>query len=149
MTDEKLKDERPIDDKAKEELKEFIGQLESPICLIAHYGIEFDFPLLKRDFKECFPAAVKVVDSIDLFRCHQKMFTSTGSVISFKLKDVHKRFFKEDPIIQHEATHDVQTLIRCLLHVTKCPRMLCYNEQFEKNVSKYCKCFATIDEFSR
>lgn len=146
MTNQKLKDCPPIDDFAKNELKDFFDKVAAPICLVAHYGIKFDFPLLKRHFSGSVPSSVKVVDSIDLFRHHQSMFTPS-SRISFKLKEVYKRFFKDEPIVQHEAEHDVQTLIRCILHIAKCPRMLHYGEHLLKCLNIYCKSYATIDRW--
>lgn len=143
MDNKKLKDYPSIDDKAREEFQHFLEQLDVPICFIAHYGIKFDFPLLKRDFGDSFPSAIKFVDSIDLFRFHQSMFIPKG-IISYRLKDVHKRYFKNEPITQHEASQDVETLIKCLLYIKDCPRMKSYNEHFMKCVSKYCTSFDSI-----
>lgn len=146
MTNEKLKNYPAIDDKARKELKEFFDSLKPPTCLIAHNGSKFDFPLLVRDFNESVPTSTKVCDSIDLFRLHQRLFVHT-STISYKLKEVYKRFFKDEPIIQHEASHDVDTLIKCLLHIIRCPRMKTYNETLMEYINKYSTTFATIGKF--
>lgn len=148
MTNETLKDEGPIDDNARRELKEFVDGLESPVVLIAHNGVNFDFTFLRRDFGDSFPASVKVVDSIELFKVHQSMYSIPGG-LSFKLKDVYRRFFGYEPTTQHEASSDVQSLIRCLLHVTKCTRMIQYNEHVTKCIKRFCKRFDSIGRVSK
>lgn len=148
MTNERLQDKDSIDNNARGEFKEFLHGLQSPVCLFAHNGFNFDFPFLKRDFGESFPSSIKFVDTIDLFKVHQSMFSLPGG-ISFKLKDVFRRFFGQEPTTQHEAKSDVQTLIRCLLHVSKCPRMIYENEHLSKYIIKYCKRFDSIGAVSR
>lgn len=49
----------------------FLSHLEQPVCLIAHYGNGFDYPLLKAELKRINqPLSLDIfcVDSIDIFR---------------------------------------------------------------------------------
>lgn len=47
-----LADENAMSPNTLKQLVCFIENLQQPVCLVAHYGTGFDFPLLARKFKE-------------------------------------------------------------------------------------------------
>ncbi len=44
-----LEGQKPFDANIFDAIQSFIGRLKAPICLIAHKGFDFDFPLLKSE----------------------------------------------------------------------------------------------------
>lgn len=42
-----LENESPFDKNTAECLNNFLNRLEHPICLVAHNGLDFDFPILR------------------------------------------------------------------------------------------------------
>lgn len=71
LTNEMLERERKFDQNAMKLIECFIFQLQQPVCLIAHNGNKFDFPLIK---KQCdllgatFPFTMQCCDSIPVFK---------------------------------------------------------------------------------
>lgn len=92
---------------------EFLKQLQQPVCLIAHNGDQFDFPILKEEFsssKDEILNKLKCCDSLTIFR---HIFNSDGK--KHRLMDVHERLFNQDPENSHEAEGDVKTLMKCAI----------------------------------
>lgn len=71
LTNELLEHERKFDKNAMKLIECFVFQLQQPVCLIAHNGNNFDFPLIK---KQCgllegnLPFTMQCCDSIPVFK---------------------------------------------------------------------------------
>lgn len=71
LTNELLECENKFDANAMNLLSCFFFKLQQPICLIAHNGNNFDFPLLKKQcdvLNGAFPFTIKCCDSLPVFR---------------------------------------------------------------------------------
>jgi hypothetical protein len=49
LTDELLQHHSPFDEHLFSMLNEFIERLPQPVCLIAHNGLKFDFPIIQAE----------------------------------------------------------------------------------------------------
>lgn len=99
----------------------FFSRQYPPICLVAHNGCNYDFPLLKTelfalgisDLDEIYCAdtikALKALDKENNQLYHSSPFSSKKS---YKLHDLYFKFYKEDPSNSHSAEGDVITLVR-------------------------------------
>lgn len=47
-----LADLKPFDVDTGNLIKSFLNQLKKPLCLVAHNGLRFDFPILRRHLSE-------------------------------------------------------------------------------------------------
>lgn len=71
LTNELLEHEKKFDKNAMNVLESFLFHLQQPVCLIAHNGKKFDFPLLKKQFDRLngsFPFSIKCCDSLEVFK---------------------------------------------------------------------------------
>jgi three prime repair exonuclease 1 len=71
LTNELLEFENKFDENAMNLLEKFISQLQQPVCLIAHNGEKFDFPLLQKQFeilKKHIPETLKCCDSLKVLK---------------------------------------------------------------------------------
>lgn len=71
LTNDLLEHEKKFDKNAMNVLESFLFHLQQPVCLIAHNGINFDFPLLKKQYdqlKGSFPFTIKCCDSLQIFK---------------------------------------------------------------------------------
>lgn len=79
LTNEILEQENKFDKNAMNTLESFLFQLQQPVCLIAHNGDKFDFPLLKKKHEKLegtFPFTVKCCDSLPIFKKIDEMKTA-------------------------------------------------------------------------
>ncbi|XP_059613761.1 uncharacterized protein LOC132259940 [Phlebotomus argentipes] len=54
-----------------EMIKSFVERLQQPVCLVAHNGYEYDYPLLRKEFmkhKVAVPDGLLCADSLEIFR---------------------------------------------------------------------------------
>lgn len=71
FSNELLQHERKFDENTLTLLKSFIQQLQQPVCLIAHNGDRFDFPILKSHIAklaDSLPSTLLCCDSLKVFR---------------------------------------------------------------------------------
>ncbi|KAG8454252.1 hypothetical protein GDO86_000769 [Hymenochirus boettgeri] len=64
-------EKRPFDLNIIQLIKEFVNRQSQPVCLVAHNGIFYDFPLLKAEFqqqRDDLPTHVLCLDSLKAFR---------------------------------------------------------------------------------
>lgn len=76
LTNELLEHENKFDKNAMNLLECFIFQLQQPVCLIAHNGDKFDFPLLKKQcdsLEGALPFTLKCCDSLNVFRKYHEL----------------------------------------------------------------------------
>lgn len=71
FTNELLENENKFDNNTFDLLINFLNQLQQPVCLIAHNGNKFDFPIFKKyctTFNRTLPGSLMTVDSLPIFR---------------------------------------------------------------------------------
>ncbi|CRL08316.1 CLUMA_CG021381, isoform A [Clunio marinus] len=71
LTNELLEHENKFDKNALNLVECFLFKLQQPVCLVAHNGKKFDFPLLKTQFEfhdGSFPFSLKCCDSLEVFQ---------------------------------------------------------------------------------
>ncbi|XP_062979449.1 three-prime repair exonuclease 1 [Elgaria multicarinata webbii] len=102
----------------------FFNRQHPPICLVAHNGCSYDFPLLKAELDTLgFPAldeiycadtikAMKALDN-ENNQLHQFIYQPNpfGSKKKYGLRDLYFKFYKVYPLNSHSAEEDVITLI--------------------------------------
>uniref|UniRef100_T1GW48 Exonuclease domain-containing protein n=1 Tax=Megaselia scalaris TaxID=36166 RepID=T1GW48_MEGSC len=111
-----LQNESTWDASTSEMVTMFLERLQQPVCLIAHNGDRFDFPILKDHFtftKSDFLEGALAVDSLKAFKYIDKQRDERNS--SYKLVDVFKRTTGLEPKNAHEAEGDVQMLLKTML----------------------------------
>ncbi|XP_077335680.1 three prime repair exonuclease 2-like [Lithobates pipiens] len=106
---------------------EFINRQAQPVCLVAHNGFKYDFPLLKTELLQQnydLPSSILCVDSLQAFQTlHRKRkLRSQRRKGQFTLKGIYQEFFGKEPNISHYAEGDVLTLI--LIFLYKADRLL-------------------------
>ncbi|KAL8212398.1 UNVERIFIED_CONTAM: hypothetical protein K2H54_045283 [Gekko kuhli] len=103
----------------------FFSRQYPPICLVAHSGCTYDFPLLKAELSalgisvldEIYCAdTIKAMKALDKEnnQLHQFIYLPSpyGSKKNYKLHDLYFKFYKVHPLNSHSAEGDVITLIR-------------------------------------
>ncbi|KAI9555225.1 hypothetical protein GHT06_017740 [Daphnia sinensis] len=99
----------------------FLSRLQKPICLIAHNGANFDFPIFKAEiakFGEKFPQDLYCADSLKIFGLLQGISTDPPKAKrvrktksnSLRLNEIYQRIYKKKPETLHEAEADVRML---------------------------------------
>lgn len=71
LTNELLEHEKKFDQNAVDLLNSFLNHLQQPICLVAHNGKRFDYPLLRNHcqlLNKSLPDSILCCDSLDIFR---------------------------------------------------------------------------------
>ena len=84
-----LEHQKKFDKNAMNMIECFLFQLEQPVCLIAHNGNSFDFPLIKKQYEILngnFPFSLKVCDSLPVFK-------QIDEINEKKLKALKKKSF--------------------------------------------------------
>ncbi|XP_054834289.1 three-prime repair exonuclease 1 [Eublepharis macularius] len=103
----------------------FFSRQYPPICLVAHSGCNYDFPLLKAELSVLGISAlddiycadtIKAMKALDKENNQLHQFTYRpipfGSKKNYKLHDLYFKFYKVYPSNSHSAEGDVITLIR-------------------------------------
>ncbi|XP_069842319.1 three prime repair exonuclease 2-like isoform X2 [Dendropsophus ebraccatus] len=91
-------------------INEFVNRQAKPVCLVAHNGFSYDFPLLKTELlqqNEDFPDTMLCLDSLHTFRYLDRSTPRLG----FTLTEIYRRCFGKEPNNSHAAEGDVLTLI--------------------------------------
>ncbi|XP_073456297.1 three prime repair exonuclease 2-like [Aquarana catesbeiana] len=106
---------------------QFINRQAQPVCLVAHNGFYYDYPLLKtellqQDHDLC--SSILCVDSLQAFRYLHNEEKPRPEYIKgqFSLIEIHRKFFGKEPNFSHYAEGDVLTLI--LAFICKADRLL-------------------------
>lgn len=71
LTNELLEHENKFDKNTMNLIECYLFQLQQPVCLIAHNGNKFDFPLLRKQYEAAegsFPHTLKCCDSLPVFQ---------------------------------------------------------------------------------
>ncbi|XP_071088755.1 three-prime repair exonuclease 1-like [Haliotis cracherodii] len=136
LDNEVLADQKPFDKDMVQLISSFLSRLAKPVCLVAHNGDRFDYPLLVTELRQAdadLQADLLCVDSLTAFKklesqasfskmsAHEGLSQgdadslsskSTPKKSSFKLEEVYKRCFGEAPPVCHTAADDCLTLLK-------------------------------------
>ncbi|XP_070597511.1 three prime repair exonuclease 2-like [Erythrolamprus reginae] len=96
-----------------ETLKGFLDRQARPICLVAHNGLRFDFPLLRKELWEI--GADLPIDTGCLDTLQALKDVIGGPNMSYKLGNLYQHFYREEPARAHTAEGDVLTLLLVFL----------------------------------
>ncbi|XP_005371887.1 three prime repair exonuclease 2 [Microtus ochrogaster] len=103
-------------------LQGFLSRQEGPICLVAHNGFDYDFPLLCTELQRLgahLPQDTVCLDTLPalrgLDRAHSHGTRAQGRK-SYSLASLFHRYFQAEPSAAHSAEGDVHTLLLIFLH---------------------------------
>lgn len=103
-------------------LQAFLSRQEGPICLVAHNGFDYDFPLLCTELQRLgaqLPPDTVCLDTLPalrgLDRAHSHGTRAQGHK-SYSLGSLFHRYFRAEPSVAHSAEGDVHTLLLIFLH---------------------------------
>ncbi|KAM8934252.1 three prime repair exonuclease 2 [Pelodytes ibericus] len=100
-------------------INEFLARQAQPVCLVAHNGLNYDFPLLKTELiqqEEDFPSSLLCLDSLQVFQMLDRENGTFGYAKGrYTLPHLYRMSYHKDPIDSHYAEGDVLTLIMIFL----------------------------------
>ncbi|XP_038604452.1 three prime repair exonuclease 2 [Tachyglossus aculeatus] len=109
-------------------LREFLSRQVSPICLVAHNGFAYDFPLLRTELQRLGANLLEDTYCLDtlpalkgLDKAHDHGTRSRRGK-SYRLGNLYRQYFGDDPKAAHSAEGDVYTLVMVFLH--RAPELL-------------------------
>ncbi|KAI9555832.1 hypothetical protein GHT06_018349 [Daphnia sinensis] len=116
MENRDLEHQSKFDDDVCDIILRFLNRLKKPVCVVAHNGQKFDFPVLKAEFariNQALPIDILCADSLPIFKKLEQMYGQEGKKIrlSYKLDVIYERFYGRIPDKSHEAEADVKTLL--------------------------------------
>ena len=120
-------------------LKIFLENLPQPICLVAHNGLKYDYPLMKAELVNIglqnLTDNVYIVDSLTALK---HIFNNQDDKpTSFSLPKLHDHIFGVKPKNSHGAESDVHALIRvCASQAELFVEFAQKNYEFFKDVKK-------------
>ncbi|XP_006014265.1 three prime repair exonuclease 2 [Latimeria chalumnae] len=100
----------------------FLDRQTPPVCLVAHNGLKYDFPLLKTELLRLGASLNSTVYCMDSYQAMKELVTT----VRYSLCELYKTFFGHYPEIAHSAEADVLTLI--LVCLCKAPKLLKWTE---------------------
>ncbi|KAH3689406.1 uncharacterized protein LOC127864089 [Dreissena polymorpha] len=71
LYNDSLESQKPFTASTVQLLQNFLGHLQPPVCLLAHYGNGFDFPLLKQELQrinQSLDSSILCADTLEAFR---------------------------------------------------------------------------------
>ncbi|KAF6091704.1 three prime repair exonuclease 2 [Phyllostomus discolor] len=103
-------------------LQAFLSRQEGPICLVAHNGFDYDFPLLCTELQRLgahLPLNTTCLDTLPALRgldhAHSHS-TRAQACKGYSLGSLFRRYFQAEPSAAHSAEGDVHTLLMVFLH---------------------------------
>ncbi|XP_058390914.1 three prime repair exonuclease 2 isoform X2 [Diceros bicornis minor] len=103
-------------------LQAFLSCQEGPICLVAHNGFDYDFPLLCTELQRLgahLPQDTICLDTLTALRgldCAHSHGTRAQGCKSYSLGSLFRRYFQAEPSAAHSAEGDVHILLMVFLH---------------------------------
>uniref|UniRef100_A0A8D0H3E1 exodeoxyribonuclease III n=1 Tax=Sphenodon punctatus TaxID=8508 RepID=A0A8D0H3E1_SPHPU len=91
----------------------FLARQAGPVCLVAHNGFGYDFPLLRAELDRLeadLPPATGCLDTLLALRELEKPCKR-----SYQLVELYKRYYGQGPELAHSAEGDVHTLLMVFL----------------------------------
>lgn len=105
LSNELLEHESKLDKNTMNLLECFLYQLQQPVCLIAHNGKRFDFPLLKKQLEVhqgTFPASLKCCDSLPVFKKVDEFMEKKAQLLTESFSLQQWEDLKDDEILMSE-----------------------------------------------
>ncbi|RUS91726.1 hypothetical protein EGW08_000552 [Elysia chlorotica] len=106
---------------------QFLQNLPQPVCLVAHNGNGYDFPLLVAHLKASHQQVPDVLcaDSLEAFRSFDGLppvpdfvlrdsRKETKSKVSYSLPKIFYRVFGQQPLVSHTAEDDCRTMLQVI-----------------------------------
>ena len=120
-------------------LKIFLENLPQPICLVAHNGLKYDYPLMKAELVNIglqnLTDNVYIVDSLTALK--HVFNNQDDKPTSFSLPKLHDHIFGVKPKNSHGAESDVHAVIRiCASQAELFVEFAQKNYEFFKDVKK-------------
>ncbi|XP_046362192.2 three-prime repair exonuclease 1-like isoform X2 [Haliotis rufescens] len=112
LTNDMLSGQQPFDVHVAELMDAFIARLPEPVCMVAHYGIRFDFPILKSELEaigRTLPGHVRFADTLLASR------DLDPGRPSHALRSIYKNVFGCFPASSHTAEGDCIALLEILM----------------------------------
>lgn len=109
LTNQLLENEREFNVKSANLVKDFVANLQQPVCVTAHNGNYFDFAILRAHLNQFGVelSSIFCVDSLDIFK---KILKPN----SFKLVSIYRHLFDSEPSYCHTSEADTYTLLKCI-----------------------------------
>ena len=125
-----LTDQTRFDENTGYLLKNFLDRLPTPVCLVAHNGDSYDFPLLKAEMEKVCVQLSSGIFSADSYIGMKAIFKKRNELISavdsenqfdqikkstpksFSLINLHNHLLSSKPTISHGAEADCLALLR-------------------------------------
>ncbi|CAH2316513.1 Three prime repair exonuclease 2 [Pelobates cultripes] len=101
-------------------INEFLNRQAQPVCLVAHNGFFYDFPLLKTELEQQqddISSLLTCLDTLPVFKQLDKENDDDHKKGKgyYSLSGLYRRAYGKDPIDSHYAEGDVLTLIMVFL----------------------------------
>ncbi|XP_034290148.1 three prime repair exonuclease 2 [Pantherophis guttatus] len=96
-----------------ETLKGFLDRQAHPICLVAHNGLRFDFPLLRKELLQIGTDLPSDTGCLDTLQALKDVLREPN--LSYNLGNLYQYFYGEEPSRAHTAEGDVLTLLLVFL----------------------------------
>ncbi|XP_075042172.1 three prime repair exonuclease 2-like [Mixophyes fleayi] len=101
-------------------INEFITRQAQPVCLVAHNGFHYDFPLLKTELLKIqrdLSSSILCLDSIQALRyLDRNQRRPRGAKAWHSLPNLYKRYFHKEPRFSHFAEDDALTLVMVVMY---------------------------------
>ncbi|XP_063150338.1 three prime repair exonuclease 2 [Candoia aspera] len=94
-------------------LKGFLDRQAHPICLVAHNGLGFDFPLLRKELQQIGTDLPPNTGCLDTLPALKELLKEQD--LCYKLGNLYQYFYQEEPSGAHSAEGDVITLLLVFL----------------------------------
>ncbi|XP_042310355.1 three prime repair exonuclease 2-like [Sceloporus undulatus] len=108
-----------------EALHGFLNRQAGPICLVAHNGLRFDFPLLRTEFQQVGTKLFADMGCLDTLPALRELVEDTNGC--YKLGYLYHHFYGQEPICAHSAEGDVITLV--LVFLAKAPELMSWADR--------------------
>ncbi|XP_057574126.1 three prime repair exonuclease 2 [Hippopotamus amphibius kiboko] len=111
-------------------LEAFLSRQEGPLCLVAHNGFDYDFPLLCTELRRLgahLPRDTICLDTLPVLRGLDRAHShGTRAQVGkgYSLGSLFRRYFQAEPSAAHSAEGDVHTLLMVFLH--RAPELLAW-----------------------
>ncbi|XP_038046421.1 three prime repair exonuclease 2-like [Patiria miniata] len=96
-------------------LKLFISRQEGPVCLVAHYGDNFDFRLLRTELQKIGQRMGEDILCADSLEAYKATDGDRAGFVSYALGNIYRRVFGGTIPDAHHAEADVKAMIRIML----------------------------------
>ncbi|XP_075774703.1 three prime repair exonuclease 2 [Pelodiscus sinensis] len=104
---------RGLDQAVARALGGFLARQAAPLCLVAHNGFDYDFPLLRAELARVGAELPPGTGCLDTLRALQEL--GLGSERGYNLGALFRGLFGREPDGAHSAEGDVRTLLAIFL----------------------------------